>query len=553
MQERILNAFPQGKFYSLRKGGLILIPECTETDCKEICRVFDEAGWHCTDKQEEGGVQFASYTDGKQMAQLSWCPRQNTARVILEDYADLPVKKLDRPAVTTPLITQMRLTYFAHDCGMVYLIRLSDGRFVVIDGGLAEYDEPEHFLKLLDSQNVLEGKPVIAAWFVTHPHCDHQDLLIYLMKSCPERFVLERFAYNFPTDDRAKGFSLSVAQLFEMEENLTATQVLTPRTGQRWYLGDATFDILYSSDDVCHEFMNNVNETSLVMRMELGGYRVLWLADAQGIACNQICRTYDPESLRCDILQVGHHGYTGGSPELFRRADPQVLIWPVPDCRYYEMYAYEYGWNDHLIQSKKITDVYVSGRQDYVLDMTKKPEDWRKQLELPEINPGDVLFSADFAGGSVYDLGWSCLVGGGIPHKPLNIELAEGECKLTMLGEDRACCELIQPHRMMTAPGYTLTLKGRSGSVCEEVGLYWNFHMPKLWKPENLLKLELGPDEDFEYQLCADYCGGTATLYRDGQAVWQDRYIANGRRGIYLLMKNAELTLREVKIVKGDC
>jgi hypothetical protein len=35
--------------------------------------------------------------------------------------------------------------------------------------------------------------------------------------------------------------------------------------------------------------------------------------------------------------------------------------------------------------------------------------------------------------------------------------------------------------------------------------------------------------------------------------VWQDRYIPDGRRGIYLLMKNAELTLREVKIVKGDC
>ena len=68
-----------------------------------------------------------------------------------------------------------------------------------------------------------------------------------------------------------------------------------------------------------------------------------------------------------------------------------------------------------------------------------------------------------------------------------------------------------------------------------------------------MLKLELGPDEDFEYELCADYCGGTVTLYRDGQVVWQDRYIPDGRRGIYLLMKNAELTLHDVKIVKGDC
>ena len=154
----------------------------------------------------------------------------------MENQTQLPDKKEEIKAITTPLITQMRLTYFAHDCGMVYLIRLSDGRFVVIDGGLAEHDEPAHFLKLLDSQNVLDSKPVIAAWFVTHPHCDHQDLLIHLMKNCPERFVLERFAYNFSTDDRANGFSLSVAQLFEMEQNLTDTQVLTPRSGQRWAL-----------------------------------------------------------------------------------------------------------------------------------------------------------------------------------------------------------------------------------------------------------------------------------------------------------------------------
>lgn len=348
MVNNILEKFPQGQLYPLRKGNLVLIPECSESDYQRIIRCFAETDWRSTAQREESGVAFVSFSDRTQMAQLSWCPRQNTIRVVVENDAQLPDRAEEGKAVTTPLITQMRLTYFAHDCGMVYLIRLSDGRFVIIDGGLAEYDEPEHFLNLLDSQNVLDCRPVIAAWFVTHPHCDHQDLLIHLMNNYPDRFVLERFAYNFPTDDRANGFSLSVAQLFEMEQHLTDTQVLTPRTGQRWYLGDAVFDILYTSDDVCHEFVGNVNETSLVMRMELGGYRVLWLADAQGIACEKICRRYAPESIRCDIVQVGHHGYHGGSPELFRRADPEVLIWPVPDCRYYEMCNVDY--NNFLVQ-----------------------------------------------------------------------------------------------------------------------------------------------------------------------------------------------------------
>ena len=72
-----------------------------------------------------------------------------------------------------PLITQVRTSYFSVDCGMAYIIRLGDGSFVIIDGNIGEYDEPERIMELLDGQNLTDGKPRIAAWFITHFHGDH--------------------------------------------------------------------------------------------------------------------------------------------------------------------------------------------------------------------------------------------------------------------------------------------------------------------------------------------------------------------------------------------
>ena len=72
-----------------------------------------------------------------------------------------------------PLLTQIKPTYFSVDCGMAYIIRLSDGRFVLIDAMYGEYDEMDRVYDLLCEQNLLNDIPTIAMWFFTHPHDDH--------------------------------------------------------------------------------------------------------------------------------------------------------------------------------------------------------------------------------------------------------------------------------------------------------------------------------------------------------------------------------------------
>lgn len=63
---------------------------------------------------------------------------------------------------------------------MSYVIRLTDGRFIVIDGGREFEPDSERLYQCL--KNGSSGQnPVIAAWIMTHPHSDHFHCFIEFM------------------------------------------------------------------------------------------------------------------------------------------------------------------------------------------------------------------------------------------------------------------------------------------------------------------------------------------------------------------------------------
>ena len=79
------------------------------------------------------------------------------------DFADVVREK-----TVTPQITQVHL----EDHGLSEVVRLSDGRFIVFDGGWMFEPDIDRLMETLKSGSVYE-KPVIATWVLTHPHIDH--------------------------------------------------------------------------------------------------------------------------------------------------------------------------------------------------------------------------------------------------------------------------------------------------------------------------------------------------------------------------------------------
>ena len=79
--------------------------------------------------------------------------------------------------------------------------------------------------------------------------------------------------------------------------------------------------------------LDNFNDSSMVSRVALGGQTTLVLGDVAQDAASAVLIPVCYGKMRCDILQVSHHGLGGLAPWSFRDvylpAAPQVVVWPT--------------------------------------------------------------------------------------------------------------------------------------------------------------------------------------------------------------------------------
>lgn len=218
-------------------------------------------------------------------------------------------------------ITQVHL----EDFGMSYIVRLPDGRFIILDGG-REFEPDSRRLMQCLADSGSGNKPVIAAWILTHPHANHYRCFIDFVDRYAEAVIVEKVLLNFPRADdfvHYPGLAEKDSRFIDSEEcvNLpglheriaaSGAAVYTPHTGQTYQIGAAVCEILSCMDDTIH-CAQHINTTSLVFRMELAGQVILWAADAQFSAAH-LPERYGAY-LAADILQVPHHGFESGQPE----------------------------------------------------------------------------------------------------------------------------------------------------------------------------------------------------------------------------------------------
>ena len=531
-------------------GGTLYIAEHIGKETfSGLCTLLEIYGFSRTEERNFDRVCFVTEQSDTDTVWLSYDKPDGTLRAVAEPFAhSLPEESFSPlDAVVHPTVTQIRNLYFSADCGMSYLIRLSDGRFVLIDGGIGEYEEPAHLWELLCRQRAdQERPPVIAAWFITHPHEDHFGCFVRFYRDYGKFVNLEHLIYNWATPDKSRGMS-DTAEFDRIAASLPDGTVITPHTGQQLRFADAVFDVLFVCEDLYPAFINNLNDTSTVLRMTLGGHRVMWLGDAMKKTADLLCRRYSPQELACDVMQVAHHGYYGASPELYRCIRPQILLWPCPDFWFHVVR--EWQGNELLKDSPDIRATYVAGQEEVVLDFTKQELSCFHE-QTPHGSP--TIYSTDFSDGSVLELHWSCITGGKTGCAPLQISFPEpGEACLTAQDTD-SVCEILRPGLLDGIGQYTLCFSGRADAPTETVGLLWNEPNPTAYSGESVLPLEFPVGEEVCYSLWVDSGSGRAVLSRNGSFVSDIPGQARPGCGLYLVMKKAELLLHEI-LITGDC
>ncbi|MBR2615559.1 MAG: GNAT family N-acetyltransferase, partial [Clostridia bacterium] len=280
------------------------------------CALLEKDGYVKKESDEKESYQYAAYEKDGCGYFLNYFPAIRELTLVRErDSAYFSYEDRMLEPLYTPTVTQIALK----DFGMSYVIRLSDGRLILFDGG-REFDEDvEHLWDSIRAISPFE-RPVIAAWILSHAHCDHFHCCHRFLARYGHEVEVEKFFLNFPEYDDEAHFAemipethssprVNVPLLWEQIRRSRA-KVYTPHSGQSYTVGDAQLLFFAAMDETIH-CAKKINASSLVFRMSLGGQTILWTSDVSS-SVSRLPERYGNE-LRADILQVPHHGFRCGT------------------------------------------------------------------------------------------------------------------------------------------------------------------------------------------------------------------------------------------------
>ncbi len=504
---------------------------------------LEKVGYALYTRREENGNLFATYIKDNEVLNAYFTPCDGKVRMITERGVGLPPRAEDNSfsKKTAPLVTQLKTGNLKRDCGMSYIIRLSDGRFILIDTQFDEYEEADRLLETLREQNTVFEKPVFAACFFTHPHDDHISSFVRLMKEYSDEVVFGDIIYNWANPE-SMPYSVDTAYFDEAVKKLEGANIIKARSGQSFCYADAVFDVLFVPDDLYPERFADFNSSSLVMRMELAGRRFMWMGDTLYDSCGVITSRYSDESLKSEFLQVPHHGYYGGSVEMNKLIEPEVLLWSVPDYRYKEKWGIPQ--NKALLECGKVKNIFVSGRYQTVIDAEKPVPDAPLP---PNFAEGEVIYQSDFTK-RVIDLGWSAITCGGTDLKGAELALKNGRC--IWQAEGKTILEILQAFTLEKTPSYKMEFTGRILKKPAKFGLIYNNPTPIEWQDKLFAEIEAAEGE-FSINLALDAEKGVAKLRYNNKTLSECEYKPAGLHGLQVMLEQGRIEIENIKVTGG--
>lgn len=319
---------------------------------------------------------FATYYNDDYVIHAGYYAYENAARVTVEKRTALVGLEEDniytpQDSVTTTL-SMMGLSVESSgyaENGMAYVMQLADGSVILIDGGF--YSSAERLYTYLRTL-VPEGKITIAAWIITHNDGDHSQCMASFLPKYSDEVVLEQVITNFPHSYTYldSGTNENSAPLSAARN--TGCKVIKAHTGQKFFIRNAVVEILYSLDSYLPQTLSIFNNSSLVFTVEAEGERILFMGDASDEAAKILTDMYG-DYMKCDILQLAHHGLRNGhgvnmpnTTALYGIVRPEIVLWPSSWEEYlntgnkaeeYQITAFP--WNCAATEGAR--EVYIAG------------------------------------------------------------------------------------------------------------------------------------------------------------------------------------------------
>lgn len=403
---------------------------------------------------------YYTFKNGDKLLNVVYWFAVKEATISIETVTALP-ESLTQPEFekkNAPTITQLKLEASIPE-GMSYVIHLSDGRFLIIDGGWCDTNNKEAD-KLYNQMVELAGEGndiVIAGWIFTHCHGDHIGTFNLFVNKYHNNVTIEQILYNFPADAdiSTSGSSYMMNNTPQrylefkrvISEYLKDTEYVKIHSGYKFYYADAEIEILQTLEDLYPKSVANngydFNSSSALFTVTIGGQKIMFIGDVSDTGASRLTKLYG-DTLKSDFLQVAHHGLNSGGTikTLYEKVDAEYILYPAP-LNWYEGNIGATA-NAYLTTgSKTVKQIFVSGAQTVTLYLPYdgKLFDGKKTPNVamtpPEVQDGtydpvdkpeapvevpDAYFDLDLRGGKATDASGNAtvtVVGGSIEEATL--------------------------------------------------------------------------------------------------------------------------------------
>lgn len=318
-------------------------PDADPTEVSEWLGKLIAEGFTVLQKRQPSGNTFAQLRGKGLLVTLLYTPCDGSVRITAAKDGSTPAfEPADCRENGETVFYCFESDQTMIDCGMCLIIQCADGSFFLVDSG--------HYLQVNDNDRIHrflrertpEGKKiVISGWLITHGHTDHISKLIdFLLYNCDD-VEIEGFYSNLLSNDYdperwGREETLLPGKLFRLLEKHPAPKYKL-HTGQRFYVRNLCFDVLGTQEDIYPERITDYNDSSCIVMLTVNGSKVFIPGDAAALASKKLEARFGKD-LKCDVVQVSHHGHRGLSKTAYELLDGDCVVFPITRIKFDEEY-----------------------------------------------------------------------------------------------------------------------------------------------------------------------------------------------------------------------
>ena len=303
------------------KSYMLYVPSTTKKDFSEYLNSLTEQGFTEFSHRTAGKyMTYATYCNEETILHISFNSSTSEARIASDKAYDMTIfTEQEYEKVCEPTVSLVGQEVEV-STGWIYnalclVFRLEDGRFVIVDGGYAQFSINKLY-KTLRSLHVNDGKITIAAWIFTHPHSDHQNGVFH--EDNLTGGVLDTFEVG-NVYHRGDLSNENAAHLDKVcRERGISVQVL--ERGMTLQMGHVSARVLWPKVGTWEKEITgtgNFNNQSIVIRFDYGEHSSLFTGDLYDDGEMALMSAGETELLDVDLLKAPHHGGYTSASELF--------------------------------------------------------------------------------------------------------------------------------------------------------------------------------------------------------------------------------------------